>query len=240
MACLPLHCGPPTHTIAQIAHAWTANGGDPSQVIVAVAVSLAESCGGDQYAVSPSCAIGLWQILYSHLDNSGLPLEALYDENVNARFAVQISHNGTDWGAWDVAYKAGEGLTSRYFIGYPEAGSAAYNQIPNVTAALGYAPVDTGGGPVTSGTPGVGVNPIGGIDSGPTGSDVNAPVIHTTFPVISGSIFTIPPAGLPPVSGYGWDNLVQYWTRDPQDVVDKDATYQTMIAYFSGGVPWQG
>ena len=61
---------------------------------MAAEIATAES-GGNPYAVSPTDDIGLWQI---NLPSWGS--EASTNPVVNARAAVSISDDGTNWGPW--------------------------------------------------------------------------------------------------------------------------------------------
>jgi LysM repeat protein len=82
---------------------WEAAGGARWAAFTAAEVATAES-GGRQYAYSPTNDIGYWQI---H-DTWG-PRLATFNPLGNARAAVYISHDGTDWEPWttyrDGAYR---------------------------------------------------------------------------------------------------------------------------------------
>lgn len=86
-------------TDAQLAAAWVKAGGDPSKAPMAIAVSRAESGGrvGDDvvnHNSDGSIDRGPWQINSVHGAQSSQNL------STNAKAAVAISHNGTDWSAW--------------------------------------------------------------------------------------------------------------------------------------------
>jgi LysM repeat protein len=72
---------------------WEAAGGSPAHAFIAAEIAMAES-GGRQYAHSPTNDFGYWQINGS---NGAL---ATYDAFGNARSAIVLSHNGTNWGPW--------------------------------------------------------------------------------------------------------------------------------------------
>jgi LysM repeat protein len=72
---------------------WEEAGGNPSEAFMAAEIAMAES-GGYQYAHSPTDDYGYWQI---NAVNGSL---ATYDAYGNARAAVIISHDGTDWYPW--------------------------------------------------------------------------------------------------------------------------------------------
>jgi len=72
---------------------WEAAGGSPAHAFIAAEIAMAES-GGNQYAHSPTNDFGYWQINGS---NGAL---ATYDAFGNARAAIILSQNGTDWGPW--------------------------------------------------------------------------------------------------------------------------------------------
>ena len=81
------------YSCPMLEHLWIGEGGDPSAAFVAAEVATAES-GGNPNAISPTNDYGLWQINGSH------GAEASLDPLVNARAAISISGNGSDWGAW--------------------------------------------------------------------------------------------------------------------------------------------
>lgn len=72
---------------------WLDAGGAPGAAELAAAVAMAES-GGAQYALSPTQDYGYWQINVSH---GSL---ATFSAMGNARAAVIISGDGTDWWPW--------------------------------------------------------------------------------------------------------------------------------------------
>jgi len=72
---------------------WDAAGGNPADAFMAAEIAMAES-GGDQYALSPTNDYGYWQI---NISNGSL---ATFDAWGNARAAIIISHDGTDWYPW--------------------------------------------------------------------------------------------------------------------------------------------
>jgi hypothetical protein len=72
---------------------WEQAGGSSGEAFMAAEIAKAES-GGNPNAVSPTDDFGLWQINGSHGAMATLnPLG-------NARAAVSISSNGSNWGAW--------------------------------------------------------------------------------------------------------------------------------------------
>lgn len=89
-----------------IAYYWLRAGGNINRVNQAVAAALGESRGNPN-AVSPTNSdgtkdIGLWQINTVHG-----PQMATTDPLANARAAVHLSKNGTDWSAWCTSYDDG-------------------------------------------------------------------------------------------------------------------------------------
>ena len=72
---------------------WEEAGGNPADAFMAAEIAMAES-GGNQYAHSPTDDFGYWQI---NAVNGSL---ATYDAYGNARAAIIISHDGTDWYPW--------------------------------------------------------------------------------------------------------------------------------------------
>jgi LysM repeat protein len=74
---------------------WEAAGGSPGEAFMAAEIAMAES-GGQQYAVSPSDDYGYWQI---NMPSWG-PGLATFDPIGNAKAAIQISQDGTNWSPW--------------------------------------------------------------------------------------------------------------------------------------------
>ena len=72
---------------------WTANGGNPRAAFTAAEIAMAES-SGKEFATGPAGERGYWQI---HPDHGAL---STYDPNGNAKAAIIISFDGTNWSAW--------------------------------------------------------------------------------------------------------------------------------------------
>jgi LysM repeat protein len=72
---------------------WDEAGGNPDDAFMAAEIAMAES-GGNQYALSPTDDYGYWQI---NIVNGAL---ATFNALGNARSAVIISQDGTDWYPW--------------------------------------------------------------------------------------------------------------------------------------------
>jgi len=87
----------------QLEALWESAGGNPADAFMAAEIATAES-GGQQYATDSdgngTTDEGYWQINTSHGDL------ATYDPYGNARAAVIISADGTDWEPW-VTYQTG-------------------------------------------------------------------------------------------------------------------------------------
>lgn len=92
------------YTFDQLKALWISAGGNATAAAVAAAVALAES-GGRPDAFNGnggrSQDRGLWQI------NSVHGAQSSFDPMTNARAAVAISNNGTNWKPWCVAYTDG-------------------------------------------------------------------------------------------------------------------------------------
>ncbi len=73
---------------------WEAAGGSSAEAFMAAEIAMAES-GGRQYALSPTNDYGYWQINGSHG-----PAQATFNPIGNARAAVAISSDGTNWSPW--------------------------------------------------------------------------------------------------------------------------------------------
>jgi LysM repeat protein len=72
---------------------WEQAGGSPAEAVMAASIAMAES-GGEQYATGPYGEEGYWQI------NPHAWADATYNPTGNAKDAIQISDDGTDWDAW--------------------------------------------------------------------------------------------------------------------------------------------
>ena len=72
---------------------WEAAGGNPADAFMAAEIAMAES-GGNQYALSPTDDYGYWQI---NASNGAL---ATFDAFGNARAAITLSQDGTNWDPW--------------------------------------------------------------------------------------------------------------------------------------------
>ena len=73
---------------------WEAAGGSHTEAFMAAEIAMAES-GGRQDALSPTNDYGYWQINGSHG-----PAEATFNPIGNAKAAIAISDNGSDWDPW--------------------------------------------------------------------------------------------------------------------------------------------
>jgi hypothetical protein len=78
---------------------WTSAGGNPSDAFMAAEIAEAES-GGNQYALSPTDDYGYWQI---NASNGAL---ATFNASGNARSAITLSDDGSNWNAW-TTYRTG-------------------------------------------------------------------------------------------------------------------------------------
>ncbi|MGH3180331.1 MAG: transglycosylase SLT domain-containing protein [Streptosporangiaceae bacterium] len=132
------HEQPLLFSIAQVAAFWTAQGGASDATVKMAAVAWAES-SLDANAVSVDCCLGLWQICAGHAQDRGQSPAVLFDPDVNANYAIDISSNGARLAAWDTCYPSIEYIlqNGRTPIDYPMQGSPAYNLIADVQAALG-------------------------------------------------------------------------------------------------------
>lgn len=72
---------------------WKTAGGNPADAFMAAEIAMAES-GGNQYALSPTSDYGYWQI---NASNGAL---ATFNAYGNARAAITLSANGTNWSPW--------------------------------------------------------------------------------------------------------------------------------------------
>lgn len=140
-----------TLTIPQVAGAWLGAGGPRSRMVEFVAISMAESSLNDS-VTSPVGAEGLWQIMPFWFPDLGLPPSQWADPHVNAEAAVMISGHGSNCAAWDTCYLNINSSGRFNFLSFPQPGSAAANNIPQVAAALNVTPpVPPPGGPGPTG-----------------------------------------------------------------------------------------
>lgn len=115
----------------EIENLWTDQGGASARRLIASAIAMAES-SGNANATSANPAggrnLGLWQIW------TGNPGSTL-DPGGNARTAIRLSRNGTDWGLWETftngAYKQ--------FLGKGRAGGQI-GGLPAISDVLGKFP----------------------------------------------------------------------------------------------------
>jgi len=78
----------------QLEELWETAGGAQTEAFTAAEIAMAES-SGNQYALSPDDDMGYWQI-----DEPAHPTLATYDPMGNAKAAIIISDDGSDWTPW--------------------------------------------------------------------------------------------------------------------------------------------
>lgn len=115
------------------------------------AIAFCESSFNDQ-AVSPTGAIGPWQIEPYTGASVGISRQQLFDPNLNALAAVRVSGHGSNCAAWDTCY-ADIQASGRYtFLNWPENGSCAANHLSGISVVTGTSNV---GGAAAPPYPGV-------------------------------------------------------------------------------------
>jgi LysM repeat protein len=82
-----------SYSCSALEQLWDSAGGNPSDAVMAAEIAMAES-GGNPNAISPTDDYGLWQI---NASNGSL---ATLDPYANAKSAIILSGNGTNWGPW--------------------------------------------------------------------------------------------------------------------------------------------
>jgi LysM repeat protein len=82
-----------SYSCSALENLWEQAGGSPAHALMAAEIARAES-GGNPNAISPTDDFGLWQINGS---NGSLATLNAYE---NARSAIILSHNGTNWDPW--------------------------------------------------------------------------------------------------------------------------------------------
>lgn len=143
-----------TYTYQQLKDLWNQAGGNPQAADVAAATALAESGGRSDASNgngNGSIDRGLWQI------NSVHGAQSTFDPMANARAAIAISNNGTNWKPWCTAYTDGACGT--------KGGTFAPTGNSPVGRFLG------GKGTVPTGDPGTGGGNTGGGSGGATATD---------------------------------------------------------------------
>jgi Lysozyme like domain len=89
----PIYTAPGLFDCSELQALWISQGGNKNASFIAAEIAMAES-GGNPNAISPTNDYGLWQINGSHgAEASLIPV-------VNARAAIAISNNGTNWDQW--------------------------------------------------------------------------------------------------------------------------------------------
>ena len=83
-----------TLSCTQLEELWEDAGGTQTEAFTAAEIAMAES-SGNQYALSPDDDMGYWQI-----DEPAHPTLATYDPIGNAKAAIIISDDGSDWTPW--------------------------------------------------------------------------------------------------------------------------------------------
>jgi hypothetical protein len=82
-----------SYSCSDLEQHWGQAGGSSAQAFMAAEIAMAES-GGNPNAISPTDDFGLWQINGSHGSLATLdPLQ-------NAKSAIILSADGTNWGPW--------------------------------------------------------------------------------------------------------------------------------------------
>jgi hypothetical protein len=124
------------HSAREVAAAWERNGGPVASAVEWVAIAMGESSLDDS-VVSSAGAIGTWQIMPFNAHYGGGSVGDLYNLDYNAKVAVLMSGGGTNCAAWDSCY-VNINRSGRYnYLGYPERGSADWNNIPVAAALIG-------------------------------------------------------------------------------------------------------
>lgn len=124
------------HSARDVAAVWEQQAGSSERSVEWVAIAMGESGLNDQ-AVSPAGAIGWFQIMPFNAHWGGGTVSDLYDPVYNTRVAVLMSGNGANCAAWDSCY-LDINRSGRYsYLGYPERGSADWNNLPVAAALIG-------------------------------------------------------------------------------------------------------
>lgn len=124
----------------EIRNIWLDNGGSSAGANIATGVALAES-GGDTRAISPASDYGVWQINAIHFGTVGINSGNWSDPNVNARAAIALSANGSNWAAWCTCWLNPGQDCGHGFLQQPQTGTPAYNEWQVVVRTLGAGPI---------------------------------------------------------------------------------------------------
>lgn len=132
-------------TYGQVEDTWIKAGGNPQAAAMAAAVADASSgLNPDASVVNPdkTTSRGLWQI------SSSLGALSSADPMANARAAIQLSNNGTDWSNWCSTWSDNNcGLNKGTYLGdgsnalaslAGKLGTASYNVVGASPATGGY------------------------------------------------------------------------------------------------------
>lgn len=129
-------------TKLELERLWDQAGGNPAKAAEAAAIALAESSGrvnATDYNTNGTVDRGLWQI------NSIHGAQSTYNPLANAKAAVAISNNGTNFTPW-VTYNSG---AFRQYLGAP--GSAGSSTAEGVTGEAGPTSSSSSTGTATPG-----------------------------------------------------------------------------------------
>lgn len=135
-------------TFTQIEDLWKQAGGDPVYAVMAAAIAMAESGGNPDATHTNSNGTvdrGVWQI------NSIHGSQSTTDPLANARAAVSISSNGTNWRPWCTAWS--NGACGGTYLG----SGSPYQKFTTGDAASPSGGGGAGGGQQTTG---FGLNPL--------------------------------------------------------------------------------
>jgi len=137
-------------TYADVENIWIQAGGNPQAAAMAAAVADASSGlnpASSRSNPDGSQSIGLWLI-----PKNGMPAGST-DPMANARAAVQLSQNGTDWSQWCVAWSDNNcGQENGTYLGDGSNALASLGQrlTPSSYNVIGSAPSGSGTGASTA------------------------------------------------------------------------------------------
>jgi hypothetical protein len=130
---------PKAMTMDQVKNIWIQAGGNPQAAAMAAAIADASSgLNPNATFTNPdgSVGVGLWLI-----DKNGMPPGST-DPLANARAAVQLSNNGTNWKNWCVAWS--DNACGQSGGNYLEDGSNALGSLGGDFTVAGATPTDAG------------------------------------------------------------------------------------------------
>lgn len=166
-------------TFGQVEETWIKAGGNPQAAAMAAAVADASSgLNPDASNQNPdgTTSRGLWQV------SSALGALSTTDPLANARAAIQMSNNGTDWSGWCSTWSDNNcGLNNGTYLG------EGANALASLAGKLGMASYNVAGAKPTTG--GYSASSTVANSTSPTGGSGKWGIILLAIVGLGGAIF---------------------------------------------------